>query len=174
MDYYEEKEHGSWGDSSISVLGEGQREMSEYVQTFSSIEFPTRTLFDTRKQNALWTSTGSSLLVVPDLIFDLLEYFYEFRNYAQVKEFLNKNAFLVSLLIEAKVILNHFYEDSIMFLEVFKDPEFPSDKQLVIYVHTDLEVKQASDRLDLLFDYWWDDNLTRANGLLSINLEFSD
>lgn len=174
MDYYEEKDQSSWGDSSISAIEDGQREELEYFQTISRIEFPTKTLFDTRKQNALWTSTSSSLLVVPDEIFYLLESIFELRSNSQVREFLYTNTFLVSLLIEARMILNHFYEGSIMYLEVFKDPEFPSDKHLVICIHTDLEVKQASDRFDLLFDYWWDENLRRANDLLSINLEFSD
>lgn len=174
MDSYDEKDQNSWTYCSISALEEVQSGEFSYYHTISRIEFPTRTLFDTRKENALWTNTGSSLLVIPDVIFDLLKSAYEFRGSAQVEEFLNKSSFLVSLLIEAKVILNHFYEDSIMFLEVFKDPEFPSDQQLVIYVHTDIEVKQASDRLDLFFDFWWAENLSRANGLLCINLEFSE
>lgn len=174
MDYYEEKDQSSWSDSSISALEDVQREELEYFQTISRIEFPTKTLFDTRKQNALWTSTGSSLLVVPDEIFDLLESFYEFRNNAQVKEFLNRSSFLVSLLVEAKIELKHYFQDAPLYLEVSEDPEYLGDRHLVIYVHTNLEAKQASDRLDFLFDYWWVKNLKRANGHLTINLEFDD
>jgi len=54
--------------------------------------------------------------------------------------------------MEAYSRIRNFFPSEILFLEVATDPDEIGDKQLVIYICTDLSPQEAIDKLDQLDD----------------------
>jgi hypothetical protein len=97
---------------------------------------------------------------------------YTLREPREVLSFLEKNKFLMPLLIEARFKIRNHFPNSRIFLEVDTDPEDINDQQLVAFIATNLPPHEALRELKQFDEDWWLDALDRANGKLCINAEF--
>jgi hypothetical protein len=85
----------------------------------------------------------------------LLNNKYTLKTAADVYDFIGNNPYLLPLLMEAYHRIRNYFPSEILFLEVVTDPDEIGDKQLVIYICTDLSPQDAIDKLDQLDDNWW-------------------
>ncbi|MBX3276440.1 MAG: hypothetical protein KF868_00420 [Acidobacteria bacterium] len=116
-------------------------------------------------------TVSSSSFPNPALI-ERLSLDYQFRDYSQVREFLQKNPFLVNVLLEAfSEIRSHFGGSTQIALEVVTDPE-DGDQQLFAYILTPLAARDALALRDRLDEEWWFLALECTDGQLIIDLEF--
>lgn len=107
----------------------------------------------------------------PNLL-SLVEQLYIFRRRAEVIAFLQSYQFLITLLIEAyywiEVCFGPYPQ---VFLEVVTDPEAIDDRQLVVFIRTDLDPVEALAKLDRLDKSWWLKASHGSRGKLCIHLE---
>jgi len=85
----------------------------------------------------------------------LLNNKYTLKTVRDVYDFIGNNPYLLPLLMEAYSRIRNFFPSEILFLEVATDPDEIGDKQLVIYICTDLSPQEAIDKLNQLDDNWW-------------------
>ena len=116
-------------------------------------------------------STTSTFRAWPGLI-DLLERLYVFRNYREIRQFIEHNSFLTPLLYEAYIKIGLYFPSSRRSLVVSKDPEGLGGDQLVLFIATELEPADALEQLTALDHNWWLSAIDQAKGKLCINLEF--
>jgi hypothetical protein len=98
---------------------------------------------------------------------------YQFKDYTEVRAFLDSNDFLVPLLKEAHhKIKSQFGYDTEIALEVFTDPESDDDQKLFALIFTALSANDAIGHLEKLDQEWWLDASTRAKGRLNIDVKY--
>ncbi|MFL5800988.1 MAG: hypothetical protein ACJ8CR_04525 [Roseiflexaceae bacterium] len=97
---------------------------------------------------------------------------YTFREDPQIAAFLNENMFLIPLLHEAYLYISKYFPDSPLALEVVRDPEGNTCALLVVAIATSLEPDEAIMRLDRFDKSWWFGAVDRAQGKLTISLEY--
>lgn len=102
-----------------------------------------------------------------------LEKDYTLQQPEVIYGFLEQHPELVSLVLEASRVLETYFPYTLKVLKVVVDPE-EGDTQLVIFVETRLAPEDALTHLDRFDDAWWLEASDRAQGLLSINLEFKE
>ncbi len=107
----------------------------------------------------------------PSLIANLTE-LYNFRDPQAVVAFIESHSFLVSLLVDAERIIRKYFGLEPLFLEIYPEMEASDKDQLVIFIATKLNAREASQNLDNIDQEWWLANLDNTKGKLSINLEF--
>ena len=113
----------------------------------------------------------SSTYPISDLL--SLERHYIFRNRSEVVEFAVNNSFLLQPLYEAyKQIRNYFGESAQAVLEVVADPEFFEDRELVIFIRTDLSPDEAFKKMEQMDDEWWLNVPATVRKNLCIDVEF--
>jgi len=86
--------------------------------------------------------------------------------------FLNEHSFLTELLKEAQEVLRSFFPRESLRLEHRIDPELPDDEKLTLYVQADTPVEETLVKLDEFEEFWWLDNLHKANDRMLIDVEF--
>lgn len=96
---------------------------------------------------------------------------YTFRNPPEVSEFLSSNIFLIPLIEEAYRKIREYFPQTELILEVLYDPE-ADNKELVIFIHTNLPPDEALNKLEQLDKNWWLDASLEAEGRLCIHMEF--
>jgi hypothetical protein len=102
-----------------------------------------------------------------------IEKLYAFHRPLEVKEFLAAHPFLEPLLVEAyDKIGDYFGPQPDVVLEVVTDPEAIDDRELFVFIRTNLPPEEALDRLDRLDQEWWLDAADQADGKLCIHVEF--
>jgi hypothetical protein len=91
-----------------------------------------------------------------------------------VQSLADDNPQLVPLLLEARQQVERvFGSDVPMVLEVVQNPEAAdASSELFAYIQTPLPVPEAREKLERLDEEWWLDALPRAEGRLSIALEY--
>jgi hypothetical protein len=94
------------------------------------------------------------------------------RNNEAADCFLKGHQYLEPILEEAADRIDDYFPGSPLVLEVVNDPESTEDRQLVLFIVTDLGPAQAMERLDRFDEDWWVDALDKAQGKLCITLEF--
>ncbi len=101
---------------------------------------------------------------------------FSFKNSRRVIQFLERNLFLVDVLIEArKEIDQHFGSDTLTSLEVFTDPEEDqSGPILFVLILTPLHLDDASGGLERLDQEWWLDQPYEVKRAMNIDLEYAD
>jgi len=126
---------------------------------------------------------GSSWFVIdsPELLLsrflspswlDLIEKNFELKNKEKVKSFLQKNQFLLSLVLEAeKKIKNIFGADARLRLEVVEDPESVDEEELFAVVRTTRSEADASERLHRLDEEWWLEASRQTRCKLNIDVQ---
>jgi hypothetical protein len=108
-----------------------------------------------------------------DLMLEPLSQFYTFRGAQEVSGFLHAHPFLAPLLLEAyNKIAKHYGPSPQVVLEVVTDPEATDDRELFVFIRTNLPPDEALSKLDQLDKEWWLDEADRAKGKLCIHVEF--
>lgn len=101
-----------------------------------------------------------------------LEALYTFREPPKVVDFLEKHAFLVPLLIEAREQIKSHFPNTPCYLEVPADLEIPAHKELLLSIGTSLNSETAWPLMRQLDRDWWFRNSDRAKGRLVIDVEY--
>ncbi|HVB24041.1 MAG TPA: hypothetical protein VNG51_19040 [Ktedonobacteraceae bacterium] len=138
------------------------------------------TLFNERAgSEQLWAGTGTSPVSVPQVNIHYLEklealqHLYVFRGErARLVQFLEKNPFLVPLLLETFWVIEKFFPHSLVHLALTTDPEEFGTDQLVAFIATDLGPDEAIEALDKFDKKWWLNALQRTQGKFVVTLEF--
>jgi hypothetical protein len=109
---------------------------------------------------------------------DLIADFNKIRNLYTVAEPLEtfkliiEQEVMVSLILEAHSKIRELFPTERLALEVTTDPENANWRSLWINIYTKLDVNRAFEKLMILDDTWWLENITTvANSKLHINLE---
>lgn len=114
------------------------------------------------------TSTGGISLDPSDF----LELLYTFRDGMNVRAFLDRYPFLVSLLLEASPKINKYFPDKELALQVIIDPEAEKDKQLMVLIIETSSPDDVYEQLERFDNEWWIGAVNRAKGKLCIDVEF--
>jgi hypothetical protein len=101
-----------------------------------------------------------------------LEKLYYLTGRYQVLGFIEKNSFLVPLLLEAPGKIKKFFPNSPLFLKLVADPEEINQVELVIFIGTNHNSDEAFNKLDQLEEDWWLDTLIQARCKLSIMTKY--
>lgn len=105
--------------------------------------------------------------------FNLLSEKYEIQKTDEVKSFLSKNRFLISLLEEIpNKIYQYFGNDQKLALQVLYEPDFPESSELWVLIMTELSAKKARLIMNEFDKNWWLKNLYKADCKLNIGLEY--
>ncbi len=119
-----------------------------------------------------WRQPGEATSIVTRKQIDSLERLYAFRRWQEVVQFLSEHPFLVALLQEAqREIETHFPAHRQLSLEVLTDPEAIDDRQLVLFIGTDLAPDEALAALHLFDKQWWFEASRASRGKLCIHVE---
>ncbi|MDQ3714014.1 MAG: hypothetical protein M3388_17600 [Acidobacteriota bacterium] len=98
---------------------------------------------------------------------------YEISNFEEVKSFLSKNRFLISLLEEIpNKIFQYYGGEQKIALEVFYEPDFPQSSKLWVSVLTELSAEEARSIMDKIDEDWWLANINRAKCKLNIGIDY--
>lgn len=98
---------------------------------------------------------------------------YEISNFEEVKSFLSKNRFLISLLQEIPgKIYQYFGNSQKLALQVLYEPDFPDSSELWILVLTELTAKEARSIMNEFDKDWWLKNLYKASCKLNVGIEY--
>jgi hypothetical protein len=101
-----------------------------------------------------------------------LQNFYQFRNRSDILGFLKVNPFLIPILQEGQVKINHHFPTSTAFLECIQDPKI-SDSQLAIYLTREIEnTEEAMERIENLYDDWLSEQKTEVRCKLYVRFNF--
>lgn len=103
----------------------------------------------------------------------LLNKRYMFRRSSEVFEFLVDNPSLITLVEEAYGKIREYFPSAKLILEVFNDPEADGEKELVIFIHTDLHPNEAFNKLEHFDEHWWLDATSDTAKNLNIHVEFA-
>lgn len=98
---------------------------------------------------------------------------YQFKDGPAVNKFVRENAFLTELLLEAREkIREYFGEDVSAALDVVKERDAKSSGRLFVFILTTLRPKEAVARLDALDNDWWLAALAKAQGKVTIDIDY--
>lgn len=116
-------------------------------------------------QDAQWQSLRVNVL-------QRLEGFYAFRERSRVKSFLERNLFLVLLLLQASDKIREFFGSPTVVLEVSTDPDDRAYQELWARIQTKAAPADALSTLTRFDEDWWLDASASSHGLLNIKLEY--
>jgi len=119
-----------------------------------------------------WRQTGEATTILTREQIDSLERLYALRKREEVVDFLSDHPFLVPLLQDADgQIETYFGSYSQLILEVVTDPEAVEDRELVLFIQTELPPAEALDSLHRLDRHWWLEASRVSRGKLCIHVE---
>jgi hypothetical protein len=116
-------------------------------------------------QDAQWQSLRVNVL-------ERLEGVYAFRERSKVKSFLERNLFLVLLLVQANDKIKEFFGSPTVVLEVSTDPDDGAYQELWARIQTKAAPADALSTLTRFDDDWWLDASASSHDLLNIKLEY--
>ncbi len=123
-----------------------------------------------------WGIVGSATARVSPIIRQWLKQEYNFRDSPpdEVLGFIEQYPFLATLLIDTYFEVRKYFPDGRIYLEVMAEPDSDSqdDIHLTAYVETKLNPAEAVRKLRDFDRAWWLNALPRAQGRLSIDVEF--
>jgi hypothetical protein len=101
-----------------------------------------------------------------------LDRIYSFRMPDEIKSFLLVHPTIISVLDEARSVLEKFFGESVrVSLEIISDPEASDHRQLFGYINAELSPEDALSRLDAFDNAWFLKQLNLVGGLFNFNLE---
>lgn len=103
---------------------------------------------------------------------DFLEQVYSVRDSVNVRAFLVRYPFLISLLLEARPKISKYFPGKDVSLRVVADPEVTEDEQLMVLVIETSSPDEVYGRLERFDNDWWVGAVDRAEGKLCIDVEF--
>ena len=119
------------------------------------------------------TSGKETSSTYPVLDLGALERLFIIRRRSEVAKFLSASSFLFLFLPEAYERIRHYFGKSAqIILEVVTDPEAAGDRELVIFIRTNLSPDEAFERLERLGEEWWLDVPFNIRKKLCIDVEF--
>ena len=125
------------------------------------------------RDNQRWTQLGAATSILTPQQVDSVERLYAFRRRDEVISFLSDHPFLVELLHEAHAKIQIYFDSYLpMILEVVADPEAIDDRELVLFIQTDLPPVEALASLDRLDEDWWLVASDASRGKLCIHVEY--
>lgn len=116
-------------------------------------------------QDAQWQSLRVNVL-------KRLEGLYAFRERSKVKSFLERNLFLVLLLLQASDKIREFFGSATVVLEVSTDPDDGDYQELWARIQTKTAPTDALSTLTRFDEDWWLDASASSHDLLNIKLEY--
>lgn len=120
-----------------------------------------------------WQEIGASIVRTIEFEIRSLKQLYTFRRHIEVSRFLERCPFLIPLLLEAYgKIESYFGPYPRVFLKVVTDPETNGDRQLVVFIGTNLPPVEALNRLERFDEGWWLEASRETRGNLCIHVEF--
>ena len=120
-----------------------------------------------------WQQVGGATSILTQQDVDSLDRLYAFRRRDEVISFLSDHPFLVELLQEAHGEIQIYFNSYLqMTLEVVADPEAIDDRELVLFIHTELPPVEALASLHRLDEDWWLDASDASRGKLCIHVEY--
>ena len=130
-------------------------------------------LLESSEVMRLWQEIGTSVVRTLESEIRSLERLHTFRKGVKVSRFIERNSFLMPVLLEAySYIENYFGPYPQVFLEVVSDPEVQGLVELFGYIATRLTYEEAGKRLRR-FDWdWFLNQLPQVKGLLNFDVEF--
>lgn len=132
-------------------------------------------LTDTQEQEITrtWQQVGGATSILTEQDIDSLERLYALRRRDEVIAFLSDHPFLVALLEEAHSEIQIYFNSYLqMTLEVVADPEAIDDRELVLFIQTELPPVEALASLDRLDEDWWLEASDASRGKLCIHVEY--
>ena len=111
--------------------------------------------------------------VISEIRIAQLETFYQFRNSAEIRNFLTKHQELIAVLQDGHSAVEEIFGNGILIaLEVVKDPEATNIEQLFGYIKVDaFSPDEAFERLNAFDEVWFIKQSDLMGGLLNFNLE---
>jgi hypothetical protein len=119
------------------------------------------------------SSIGISYTNLPQIeaLICCLDDWYQFRDRPEVKAFLKRHCFLITVLLNALAqIKSRFGQETQIALEVVHDPE-DGDSKLFAFVLTSLSVSEALTMRDRMDEEWWLEASEGAKGQLILDVE---
>ena len=96
---------------------------------------------------------------------------YQLNDEADILAFLERHPALAPLLFEIRSNIRRFFDEDLVRLEMFYDPEWPQDDaELVVNIQTALEPKEALARLRRFDDEWWIKRLSETRPPLIVSI----
>lgn len=109
----------------------------------------------------------------PTATIDHLARLYEFRDGDAVATFIGDNPEVVGALLDAvSVIPRYFGADTLLALEVARDPEAHDDVRLFAFIRIDLDVPTSLAGLRRFDEEWWAEAMGATNLKLMFDTEF--
>ena len=87
-----------------------------------------------------------------------------------VEQFLAQHGPLLPLVSEIAERASDYFPVTRMSLSVLRDPEAIDRDQLAVFIHVDLPLRDALNRLERFDREWWIPNSDRADGLLTVDI----
>ena len=110
--------------------------------------------------------------LVHKLLFDQITKKYIVYNQREVFNFLYNHQKLFSILLEAEKNIKEYFFIEQLSLKIINDPEIANWENLMITIHTKLDIDQAFDRLKQLDNDWWIDIFSEVDNKLNIHIDF--
>jgi hypothetical protein len=149
----------TWGNADEWIL------IKWLAQRFFAQEHLDISIFAQQEVN-LWA-------VVSEMRIAKLETIFNFRNPDEVKRFLGEHKLIISVLLNARSIVEEFFGNDVpVALEVVIDPEALSKKQLFGYISTgSMPLDEAFERFNAFDESWFLKQYDLTDGLFNFNLE---
>lgn len=111
--------------------------------------------------------------VISEIRIAQLETFYQFRNSAEIRNFLKRHPELIAVLQAGHSAVEEIFGNGILIaLEVVKDPEVTNSQQLFGYIKVDaFSPEEAFERLNAFDETWFIKQSDLIGGLLNFNLK---
>ena len=133
----------------------------------------TRTPWETTNLQSFFDLILEELWKYPN-IFEQLAASYQIENPPEAEAFLKEYSSLIPLLREAvPQVRLIFGTDVRLTLQVVHDPEVADESELTVYIHTNLPVEEAMDKLSRLDEEWFLDQLHCTHGKLNLDVQFT-
>ncbi|HEY9808622.1 MAG TPA: helix-turn-helix domain containing protein [Halomicronema sp.] len=154
------KRYESKGISELKFSGQG-------AASYSPSQ-PRQEVIEWLKSQAHW---DLSKIELASADIETLQKFYTFKEPAEIIKFLQKNPFLIPLILEAHPHIRKHFPESRLYLQVRIDPEIPSWKMLRLSIDTNISDPEiAIDTLEKIDDEWWLDAQPRSQNKMFLNL----
>lgn len=122
----------------------------------------------------------NSLLIVDNpslilsIVLDKIYKKYMIDNKEEVSDFLYKHQELFFIILEAEKQIRKYFLNDRLGLKIITDPEIANWENLMITIHTKLDVDQAFDQLKQLDNDWWLDVFAQVGNKLNIHIDFDE
>jgi hypothetical protein len=131
-----------------------------------------RDLFSTTADNEFMNESDPVDTMDLNLIMGLLNYMYALKNAGEIRCTIEKHNYLTSLLDDAYEDIRKEFPCEKISLEIYSDPAYPTEKEVLISILTSMSPDEAINRLDRVDDDWWINNLGEPYINTCLKLEY--